>query len=221
MLQGNAYTKFRAKFRTDCVGPKIESNLTPKIEYTLIPTNYRMPSRDFNTLPHESPDYLMSTPFLRVKTLKFCTRVECAPAKTSTNVFSFFLPKMWGSLKTKISPKYLAKKKDWKTRQGHIKHLCKTSGSITQKRRGHWHLKEFGASCLNHQVRTIFDFFPYTVYQYVVVNNPTPFVYACNRKALDFYAFYSFRLFQAAIVIRTQKPVYPRIFTHQIRSSLL
>ena len=45
-----------------------------------------------------------------------------------------------------------------------VKHACKTSGSIFQKRRGHWTLKEFGAISLNQRVlrerinETIFTF---------------------------------------------------------------
>ena len=41
-----------------------------------------------------------------------------------------------------------------KAGQGHIKHVCKNSGSISQKRRGHWTLKEFGVLCLNEPVCT-------------------------------------------------------------------
>ena len=37
-------------------------------------------------------------------------------------------------------------------RQGHIKHVCKNSGSIPQKRRGHWTLNYFGAISLNQPV---------------------------------------------------------------------
>ena len=43
-------------------------------------------------------------------------------------------------------PKYLRKKKkkySEKARQGHLEHACKISGSISQKRRGHWTLNEF------------------------------------------------------------------------------
>ena len=72
-----------------------------------------------------------------------------------------------GSLKTQISPKIRKtqisgektkknKKKSLKARQGHIKHVCKISGSSnSQKRRGHWRLKEFGSLCLNQPVYAI------------------------------------------------------------------
>ena len=58
-----------------------------------------------------------------------------------------------------LRPKYpeiyknpnLAKRKQKKKKkhllkawQGRIKHVCKISGSNSQKRRGHWTLKEFG-----------------------------------------------------------------------------
>ena len=39
-----------------------------------------------------------------------------------------------------------------KARQGHTKNVCKISGSNSQKRRGHWHLKEFRVLCLNQPV---------------------------------------------------------------------
>ena len=72
-------------------------------------------------------------------------------------VCCFFSPKMWGFLRPQYPPKiqtsqHLAKNKQAyssKARQGHIKHVCKISGAISQKRRGHWYLKEFGVLCLN------------------------------------------------------------------------
>ena len=79
-------------------------------------------------------------------------------------VFLFFSAKMWGPLKPKYlqkiqKPKHLVKntkkrkkKHSLKARQGHIKHVCKSSGSNSQKRRGHWRLKEFGVLCLNQPV---------------------------------------------------------------------
>ena len=66
-----------------------------------------------------------------------------------------------GSLQTQISPeiqkpKYLMKKtkqkNSLKARQGRIEHVCKLSGSNSQKRRGHWRLKEFGVLRLNQAV---------------------------------------------------------------------
>ena len=47
------------------------------------------------------------------------------------------------------------KKHSLKARQGHIKHACKFPGSNSQKRRGHWRLKEFGVLCLNQPVRLL------------------------------------------------------------------
>ena len=68
-----------------------------------------------------------------------------------------------GSPKTQISPKkqkpkYLAKKTKNKNppfvkRLGRgILNTCNFSGSNSQKRRGHWHLKEFWVLCLNQPV---------------------------------------------------------------------
>ena len=37
-------------------------------------------------------------------------------------------------------------------RRGHIKHVYRISGSISQKRRGRWTLKEFGVLCLDQPV---------------------------------------------------------------------
>ena len=44
------------------------------------------------------------------------------------------------------------KKHSSKAWQEHTKHVCKNSGSNSQKQRGHWHLKEFWVSCLNQPV---------------------------------------------------------------------
>ena len=59
------------------------------------------------------------------------------------------------SLKTQISQKNTETQisiYSLKARQGHIKHVYNISGSNSQKRRGHWHLKEFGFLCLNQPV---------------------------------------------------------------------
>ena len=73
--------------------------------------------------------------------------------------FSFlFSAENVGSLKTQIPPpqKHLSggkKKNDsLKPREGRIKHVCKFSGSNSQNRRRHWHLKEYGVLCLNQPV---------------------------------------------------------------------
>ena len=46
------------------------------------------------------------------------------------------------------------KKHSLKPRQGHTKHMCKISGSTSQKRRGHWHQNEFGVLGLNRPAAT-------------------------------------------------------------------
>ena len=71
---------------------------------------------------------------------------------------------MWDLLRPKYppkiqKPKYLTKKlkkqnkkHPLQARQGYTKHVCKTSESNSQKRRGHWHMKEVWVLCLNHPV---------------------------------------------------------------------
>ena len=70
-----------------------------------------MPSRDFFTLPHKIQ---MSTPFLRDKSLKFCRRVECAPAEPFTIFFVFVFFRWKGGIlirpKKLQKPKHLAEK---------------------------------------------------------------------------------------------------------------
>ena len=106
----------------------------------------------------------MSTLFLRARPWNFA-RVYYALAEPFTDVFFCFLlffAENVGSLKTQISPKTTKtqisdeknkkqKKKSLKARQGHIKHVCKISGSLkngVDNRR----LKEFGGLCLNQPV---------------------------------------------------------------------
>ena len=81
--------------------------------------------------------------------------------------FFIFSAENVGFLKTQISPppkkqtKYLAKKtkkRSSKARQGHMGTLntcAKFQGLDSQKRRGHWHLKEFGVLCLNQPVEVL------------------------------------------------------------------
>ena len=65
-----------------------------------------------------------------------------------------------GSLETQTSQKNVnaqvhdgeKKRKKLKPPQGHYQHVCKILGCNSQKRRGHWHVKEFGVSCLNRPV---------------------------------------------------------------------
>ena len=44
-----------------------------------------------------------------------------------------------------------------KTRQGHTKHVCRISGSNSQKRRGNWYLNEFWVLCLNQPVAATYQ----------------------------------------------------------------
>ena len=102
-----------------------------------------MPTRDFAL---NRTKVQMSTPFLRVRPWNFA-HVCNVPLPSLLRMFwVFFSAKMWGPLKPKYlqkiqKPKYLAKKtkrkkkkKSLKARQGHIKHVCKISGSNSQKR---------------------------------------------------------------------------------------
>ena len=108
----------------------------------------------------------MSTPFLRVRPWSFVTCLMC-PCRAFYECFCFcfwlYSPKMWGLLRLKYPKKSKTQMSDEKTRkakkkhslkprQGHTKHMCKISGSTSQKRRGHWHLKEFWVLCLNQPV---------------------------------------------------------------------
>ena len=79
-------------------------------------------------------------------------------------LFCFFVAENLGSPKTQTSQKKAKnassiekKKKQSKTTVtgsagAHIKHMCHNSGFISQKRRGHWTLKGFGAVCLNEHL---------------------------------------------------------------------
>ena len=111
----------------------------------------------------------MSTPFLRVRPWSFVTCLMC-PCRAFYECFCFcfwlYSPKMWGLLRLKYPKKSKTQMSDEKTRkakkkhslkprQGHTKHMCKISGSTSQKRRGHWHLKEFWVLCLNQPVGRI------------------------------------------------------------------
>ena len=73
-----------------------------------------------------------------------------------TYVYIYLLLEMWDPSRPKYpkkyqNSKYLARKKQTrKARQGHIKRVYNISGSISEKRREHWTLKEIGVICLNN-----------------------------------------------------------------------
>ena len=116
----------------------------------------------------------MSTPALRVRpwNLHVCD----VPLPSILRLFFclVFFAKNVGSLKTQISQKYTKtqicdeKNKRTKTphslkaRQGHTKYVCKISGSNSKKRRGHWHLNEFGVLRLNQPVYRICSMIVYS-----------------------------------------------------------
>ena len=138
----------------------IKSNLTPEIKYTLKPSNYEAKPwfLHFTAQKSKCPRRFREINPEISRTCSMCPcRVfyECFYWKTIAGNL--------GSLKTQISQKiqknrYLAKTKrkekpdSQKARQGHIKHVCKISGSISQIRRGHRTLKEIGVLCLNQPV---------------------------------------------------------------------
>ena len=62
--------------------------------------------------------------------MAFLNKIQISPQKCKN-------PNNWRKKTQNTKPHSL------KARQGHIKHVCKISGSNSQKRRGHWPLKEF------------------------------------------------------------------------------
>ena len=112
-----------------------------------------MRSREFCNLPHKSPN--VHSVYERY-TLKYCTRVMC-PCRAIYECVCFFFAGNVGSLKTQKSPENTKTKMSGRRRKknrkrlggAHYEHVCKSSGSTSQKRRGHWTLKEFGAVSLN------------------------------------------------------------------------
>ena len=83
-------------------------------------------------------------------TLKFCSRVKCAPTEPFTNgIFSFLFVragKNVGSLKTQISQKKA---------NTQISQKIPAQDLISLQRRGHLILKQLGVLCLNQPVREI------------------------------------------------------------------
>ena len=88
------------------------------------------------------------------------TRLMCPCRAFTKGIFLFFFVfslEIEDPFKIQISqkmqkPKHLAKKKRKNSNskrlgKGILNTLCKISGSISQKRRGHWTLKEFGVLC--------------------------------------------------------------------------
>ena len=138
----------------------IKSNLTLKIEYFTKTKELRCQAVIF-ALHHTKVQ--MSTPFLRVRPWNYA-HVFNLPLPSLLRmgffVFVFFSPKMWGPLRPKIYPKNTKKTNIWRKKYKKIvkgpagAHLTRVqnSGSISQKRRGHWHLKQFGVLCLNQPV---------------------------------------------------------------------
>ena len=143
----------------------IQSNLTPEIEHTLKPSNYDAKPWCLRLTAQKSK-YLHR--FWELDPEILHTFLIC-PCRPFYECFFFFPPpKMWGSSSPKY-PLYIRqrkeeKKKSLKARQGHIKHVCKISGSNSQERRGHWRLKEFGVLCLNQPVKLTFSWSLYRTY---------------------------------------------------------
>ena len=139
----------------------IKWNITQKLDPTLKPSNYEQlrKIRMFSAQKFKCPRRFQEIDPEVMHTCLMC------PCQSFYDCVFFFAGNV-GSVKTEISKKirkqkYLAEKKtiakkrkkhSQKTRQGHIKHVRKISGSISQKRRGHWTLKEFGVLCFNQPV---------------------------------------------------------------------
>ena len=120
-------TKFRANIRrTDCVGPIYSHIWRPKSNL-----DWNLPGSSYVAKPSylhaHRTKVLMYTPFLRDKTLIFCTGVECTPA-------CFLFAGNVGSLKTQIykniqEPKCMAHSFFYRERfgRGTVK-TCKEGG---------------------------------------------------------------------------------------------
>ena len=138
-----------------------------------------MPSGDFCTPPHKVQ---ISMPFLRVRLWNFA-HVFSVPLPSLFRgcvcvCVCFFSAENVGSLETQISQKntqtQISDEKNKKQKTSIRSRLgrgalntCKISGSNSQKRRGRWHLKEFGVLCLNQPVHITGIAVPGTVYAWV------------------------------------------------------
>ena len=101
----------------------------------------------FARLPHKIQ---MPTPFLRIdpEILHTCLMCPCR----ALHDFFFFSLEMWDPLRHKYPKKY-KNQNIWRKKKGFVNdsaghYVCKTSGSMSRKRRGHWTLKGFGAISL-------------------------------------------------------------------------
>ena len=129
------------------------------MEYTLKPSNYHVKPWFLHVTAQKSK-YPRRFWELDPEFLYTCLMCPCRAFYECFFCFLFFFAENVGSLKTQISPKNTktqisdGKSKNYslKARQGHLKHVWKTPGSNSRKRRGHWHLKEFGVLCLNQPV---------------------------------------------------------------------
>ena len=109
----------------------------------------------------------MSTPFWGVRPWNVA-HVFNVPLPSLLRMFFFFhLFSSAENVGTQTSPKNTEtqksgkkkkkkKKHSLKARQGHIKQVCKFQGLNSQKRRGHWRLKEFWGLCLHQAVRLFY-----------------------------------------------------------------
>ena len=94
-----------------------------------------------------SPENKCPTPFFDSDTCDFATRLLCALAKTSPDVFFFlFVPdflsvEIFSGNVDHLGPIFFGEKKrtpppEVRPRDGHVEHGRKVSGPISQKRRG-------------------------------------------------------------------------------------
>ena len=138
-------------------GTNIKSNLTPRVECTLKPSNYDAKPWLLHFAARKSK---CPRCFWEIDPEILHTRLMCPCRAFTKGIFLFFFVfslEIEDPFKIQISqkmqkPKHLAKKKRKNSNskrlgKGILNTLCKISGSISQKRRGHWTLKEFGVLC--------------------------------------------------------------------------
>ena len=124
----------------------IKSTLTPNIEYILKPSNYNAKTWFLHLTAQKS-----KCPRRFWELDPGILHVFNVPLPSLSRMFFFFRRKCGVSSDTNI-PRKNENRNIWRKEkkqkhplqawQGHTKHTCKISGSNSQKRRGHWHLKE-------------------------------------------------------------------------------
>ena len=108
-----------------------------------------MPSRDFCTFTPKRPN-VQAVFEIDPEILHTCSMCLCQAfheKKIAGNVRSLKTQLSQKKTKTQISGRKKKNVVKGSAGQGHMKRVCKILGPISQKRRGHWTLKEFGDIC--------------------------------------------------------------------------